>query len=260
MSDQKYGPQTAEIESFIERLKTITPEQLGALSDVYERAVREEEVQNAWRSARAEASHANRQEIREAAWKVAWDAVWAGNQDIPRNSALYATWYPILALLVRDLITAKQFDALYGPYDTVMNIDQRSTQTVEIESFIEQVKALTPEQAEALFEIQGGDLINEIWDDVSGIVSQSGRYIGWSTAQNTVEKALVQSTAATLGEHTELTVARCGANEVARRSMTLIAARNAAWNALWALTIRDLIASEQFDALYGPWASVMETK
>ena len=46
----------------------------------------------------------------------------------------------------------------------------------------------------------------------------------------------------------------------------LRAARSAAWGAAWraaadavvALVVRDLITPEQFDVLYGPWASVME--
>ncbi len=38
----------------------------------------------------------------------------------------------------------------------------------------------------------------------------------------------------------------------------LSAARDAAWSAAWALVVRDLITTVQFDALYGPWASVME--
>ena len=49
------------------------------------------------------------------------------------------------------------------------------------------------------------------------------------------------------------------------------AARDAAWYAAWdaaraaagyavnALVVRDLITTEQFDILYGPWKAVMET-
>ena len=36
------------------------------------------------------------------------------------------------------------------------------------------------------------------------------------------------------------------------------AAGYAAWDAAFALVVRDLITPEQFDRLYGPWASVME--
>ena len=42
----------------------------------------------------------------------------------------------------------------------------------------------------------------------------------------------------------------------ATRSATRDAARYAAWDAALALVVRDLISPEQFDILYGPWASV----
>jgi hypothetical protein len=49
----------------------------------------------------------------------------------------------------------------------------------------------------------------------------------------------------------------------AARDATRYAARDAAWDAAraaaWALIARDLITPEQFDLLYGPWASVIET-
>ena len=48
----------------------------------------------------------------------------------------------------------------------------------------------------------------------------------------------------------------------AARAAALRAAWDAAWEAAWdaaiALLVRDLITPEQFDLLYGPWASVME--
>ena len=37
------------------------------------------------------------------------------------------------------------------------------------------------------------------------------------------------------------------------------AARDAAWDAALALIVKDLITSEQFEILYGPWRSVMES-
>lgn len=40
----------------------------------------------------------------------------------------------------------------------------------------------------------------------------------------------------------------------------LAAAGGAAWAAALALVVRDLITPEQFDVLYGPWASVMEAR
>ena len=67
---------------------------------------------------------------------------------------------------------------------------------------------------------------------------------------------------------------RMTGEEAARLDAARDAARDAAWDAAWsaawsaawcaawdvvvALVVRDLITPEQFDVLYGPWASVME--
>ena len=55
--------------------------------------------------------------------------------------------------------------------------------------------------------------------------------------------------------------ARDAARDAAREA-AWDASRDAAWVAAWdaaiALLVRDLITPEQFDLLYGPWASVME--
>ena len=49
----------------------------------------------------------------------------------------------------------------------------------------------------------------------------------------------------------------------AARDAAWYAARGAAWGAAWdaalALIVKDLITSEQFEILYGPWRSVMES-
>jgi hypothetical protein len=114
LTDLKYGPQTAEVEAHIERIKTLTTEQLDALSKAYDSAVaaRSEELWDAWCSAEL----VGRDEMREEAWSVARDAVRAGK----KNSAWYAIWYAILALLVRDLIIPEQFDLLYSPWSRVV--------------------------------------------------------------------------------------------------------------------------------------------
>ena len=51
---------------------------------------------------------------------------------------------------------------------------------------------------------------------------------------------------------------RLRAARSAARSAAWCAARDAAADAVVALVVRDLITPEQFDVLYGPWASVME--
>jgi hypothetical protein len=114
LTDFKYGAQTIEMEAFIDRLSTITPEQLDALSKAYNTATaaRPEELWDAWCSAEL----VGRDEMREEAWSVARDAVRTGK----RNAAWYSGWYAILAILVRDLITPDQFDLLYSPWTSVM--------------------------------------------------------------------------------------------------------------------------------------------
>ena len=97
MSDQKYGPQTAEIEAVIVKIATLTDEQVQAL---------------------------------EAAWYASWDDAW----NAALNDALDATWedaldsswnaarYAILALLVQDRIAPEQFEVLYDPWKSVMEV------------------------------------------------------------------------------------------------------------------------------------------
>jgi hypothetical protein len=47
-------------------------------------------------------------------------------QNTLMQAALICTWYAILALEVRDSITADQFDLLYRPWASVMDDDNRS--------------------------------------------------------------------------------------------------------------------------------------
>ena len=61
----------------------------------------------------------------------------------------------------------------------------------------------------------------------------------------------------TMDEIRRLDAARDAAWDAARDA-AWGAARDAAWDAAIALLVRDLITPEQFDLLYGPWASVME--
>jgi hypothetical protein len=123
LTDLKYGPQTTEIEAFIERLKMATPEQIDALSNAYDNAARSDEAREAWHTARSAELHAERALMREAAWRVAWDSSGIGDRNISWYSAWYATWYPILALVVRDLIATTDFDLLYGPWASVMDAE-----------------------------------------------------------------------------------------------------------------------------------------
>jgi hypothetical protein len=109
VSDQKYGPQTAEIESLIAKIATLTDEQVQALEAAWYAA-----WDDAWNAALDSALDA----IWNASLNDALDATWEGDLDSSWNAARYA----ILALLVRDIITPEQFEVLYDPWKSVMEV------------------------------------------------------------------------------------------------------------------------------------------
>lgn len=86
------GPQGAEVAALIERCKTLTADEATRLAV-------------AWDAAREAARVAAREAARNAAWDAAWDVAWDAAS----------------ALLTRDLITAEQFDLLYGPWRDVID-------------------------------------------------------------------------------------------------------------------------------------------
>ena len=121
VSDQKYGPQTAEVEALFEQVKTITPEQARALSDAV--VVRSKEPWGALDTARMALRGAGR----EAMWSEALDAVRDALVDdvwgtVP-EVAVIAVHDALAALLVRDQITPEQFDTLYAPWAWI--VDER---------------------------------------------------------------------------------------------------------------------------------------
>ena len=109
MSDQKYGPQTAEIEAVIAKIATLTDEQVQALEAAWYAA-----WDDAWNAALDSALDA----IWNASLNDALDATWEGDLDSSWNAARYA----ILALLVQDRIAPEQFEVLYDPWKSVMEV------------------------------------------------------------------------------------------------------------------------------------------
>jgi hypothetical protein len=65
----------------------------------------------------------------DAAWDAAWDAALDAARDAARGAARDAAWDAArdaaLALLTRDLIAPDQFDALYGPWASVIGEGDR---------------------------------------------------------------------------------------------------------------------------------------
>jgi hypothetical protein len=118
-SYENYGPQHAEIESLIDRLRTITPKQALALHgdhnptfplvvksrDAALKATAEAGRDGMWYQAVDEATMASRDAGMAVEWDVIEDSV---------NDAL-------LALLAGDIIDAEHFNALYESWEIVMD-------------------------------------------------------------------------------------------------------------------------------------------
>ena len=109
------GPNGAEVAAFLDLLPTLTRAQWEAVR----RAARD--------AARSAARVATWFAARNAAWSAAGSATWVAAGDAARSAARVATWRPARratldatldaagALVVRDLITTEQFDALTAP-------------------------------------------------------------------------------------------------------------------------------------------------
>jgi hypothetical protein len=115
---QALGPNGEVVAGLIEQCKTLTNKQAKhlAVRDAVRDAARDaacDAVRDAARDAACDAAwHAARDAAWGAAWRAAWDGVWDAAWDAVREA--------VLALMVRDLITAEQFDLLYGPWKSVM--------------------------------------------------------------------------------------------------------------------------------------------
>jgi hypothetical protein len=89
----KYGPNSPQVELFIERLKVVTAEEVKKL--IERLAVRN----TAWNTAR----------------NTAWDATWNTTRDAAWNTTRAAQ-----AIVVMDLITEEQFQILTEPFAEIL--------------------------------------------------------------------------------------------------------------------------------------------
>ena len=111
----RYGPNTAEVEKLLTKIKEITPTQAETLfvawvaNNAADRAL-----------AAFEALDATNYEqwiaVRYAAMKAMPD-------DVPLN-VWEAIWGATLALVVRERISEEDFDVLYGPWREVMEVEK----------------------------------------------------------------------------------------------------------------------------------------
>ena len=112
---QALGPNGEDIAALIERAKRLTDteaQRLYAAEDA------------AWSAAEDAAEDAARSPAWSAAVSAARCAAWSAAEDAAGEAAGDAAWdaaeYAAGALVVRDLITPKQFAILYGPWATVV--------------------------------------------------------------------------------------------------------------------------------------------
>ena len=109
------GPRGAEVAAFLELLPTLTRAQWAATGDATRGAALGAALDAAWDAAR------------DAAWDAAWDAARYAARDAAWDAARYAA----RALVVRDLISTKQFDTLTAPmreagidFDALTEVDR----------------------------------------------------------------------------------------------------------------------------------------
>ena len=90
----KYGPNSAQVEALLEKIKTITPEQAKALDAPW-----------------------------DAPWKAVWGAAWVAVREAALEAALVAVWDAVLVTVTKDLISEDDFNTLYGPWKEVMEVE-----------------------------------------------------------------------------------------------------------------------------------------
>jgi hypothetical protein len=117
----KYGPNTVQVELFIDRLKVLTDKEVKRI------AARDTAREATWDAARSAAWDA----AWDAARGAAWDAIWEATRNITRNTAWDAardaTWdvawntsRAARAIVVMDLITEEQFTILTEPFAEIL--------------------------------------------------------------------------------------------------------------------------------------------
>ncbi len=99
----RYGPNTAEVEAMLARAATLTPAEAARLDALDESAGRDDD----W--------YASRDAARESGIEAGWHAA----RDEACSAAGWVAARAAIALVVRDLITAGQYAALAGPWESV---------------------------------------------------------------------------------------------------------------------------------------------
>ena len=111
METLTFGPQTSEVKAFLMKVESITLTQVKALKGNLRTTARGRAWDALWASGR------------RVAWEIAWDAMWAAPWETIKDPAWDAASDALLALLVKDLISAEDFDILYRAWASVMEVE-----------------------------------------------------------------------------------------------------------------------------------------
>ncbi len=115
MGTQTYGPQTEAVEALIERHKNTTALQAHLLQDAWKR------TDGHWLAVfRATTAKGDTQRQRWCA--IANRAVRNVSWIAEIETAIDTTMSAVIALVFRDLISEDDFDTLYGPWASVMEV------------------------------------------------------------------------------------------------------------------------------------------
>lgn len=110
-----FGPNGGDVVRLLDRAARLTADEVKLLDAAWDAARRAARVA-AWGAAWDAAWGA----ARDVAWDVAWDAARRAARDAARDAAGNAAGVAAWALVVRDLITPEQFDALTAPWVQVV--------------------------------------------------------------------------------------------------------------------------------------------
>jgi hypothetical protein len=113
----KYGPNSPQVELFIDRLKVLTDEEVERIT------ARSAAWSAAWIAAWSAAWITTRDAAWDAAWDVVWDttreATWDAARDAARATASIAA-RDAQVIVVMDLITEEQFTILTEPFAEIL--------------------------------------------------------------------------------------------------------------------------------------------
>ena len=112
METLTYGPQTSEVKAFLMKVESITLTQVKALKGNLRTTARGRAWDALWASGRG------------VVWEIAWDAcLGSATWETMKDPAWDAASDALLALLVKDLISAEDFDILYRAWASVMEVE-----------------------------------------------------------------------------------------------------------------------------------------